>query len=93
MTLDTILLILGSFISLLLIVNAYFTRNVLQQVQELSVKLAVLIAKHDSTEERSRSNEKEIDKMNEEISRIRERIHSLEGGQSQFANFIEEYVK
>ena len=82
---EQILILLGSFISLLLMVNAFFTRKTLEKIMDVELKLAVLIANHDNTDERSRNNEKEIKK-------IRDRIHSLEGGQLQTLDFIKNHI-
>jgi len=74
--------IFGSFVSLLLIVNAYFTRKTLEKMSDIDLRLAVYISKHDNTEEISRWNR-------EEIMSIRDRVHSLEGGQAQLLKWLE----
>ena len=82
MTQDQIIFsIIGSGISLLLLVNAHFTRKTLEKITSVDLRLAVLITKHDSTDERSRKNQKEIET-------IRERIHALEGHAFQFKDFL-----
>lgn len=78
------LMIMGSFISLLLLVNAHFTRKTLEKISEIDLRLAVYINKHDTTEEVSRWNR-------EELMKLRDRVHSLEGGQLQILDFIREY--
>tara|TARA_R110000868_G_C10972634_1_gene770645 strand:+ start:27340 stop:27603 length:264 start_codon:yes stop_codon:yes gene_type:complete len=76
--------ILGSFISLLLIVNAYFTRKTLEKMSDIDLRLAVYISKHDNTEEVSRWNR-------EEIMGLRDRVHSLEGSQSQLLEYVKSH--
>lgn len=75
------LAVLGSFVSLLLMINAFFTRKTLEKITDVELKLAVLIAKHDTTEERSKNNEKDIDVL-------KEKIHSLEGATLQMLEYI-----
>ena len=75
--------ILGAFISLLLIINAFFTRKTLEKITDVELKLAVLIARHDTTEERSRNNA-------EEIRKLRERLHKIEGSNSQVLQYIKQ---
>lgn len=69
---EYVLLILGSLMSILLLINAFFTRKTLEQIHAVSLQLAVLISKHDVTEERSKFNALEI-------SKIRDRLHKIEG--------------
>lgn len=67
-----LLTIMGAGISMLLLVNAHFTRRTLEKISTVELRLVELIQKHDATDERSRSNKSEIDKM-------RDRLHYLEG--------------
>lgn len=73
----------GGLISLLLSVNAFFGRRTLEKISAVDLRLAVLIERHDSTDERSRQNSKEIE-------RLRDRVHSLEGGQAQLLAYVED---
>lgn len=65
-----VLSMMGSFISLLLMVNAFFTRQTLKEINEVKLKVVELIARHDATSDRSVKNEREIDSM-------RIKIHDL----------------
>jgi len=75
--------LLGSFISLLLMVNAFFTRKTLEKVSSIELRLVEYTTKHDATEERSRKNE-------QEITRLKEKLHSVEGGQSQLLQYLKD---
>lgn len=82
---ETMLLtILGSFISLLLIVNAYFTRETLLRVVKIEVQLKENSIKQEYVERQS-------DEDHKEILRLRDRVHSLEGAQAQLLDFIDSY--
>lgn len=72
-----------SFISLLLIVNAYFTRETLLRVVKIEVKLEQNSVKQSYTEREANYN-------TEEIKRLRDRVNSLESYQAQFIGFIED---
>ena len=67
-----ILSIMGSFISLLLIVNAYFTRETLLRVVKIEVQL-------EKQTTQQFYNEKQLDENTREIRKIRDRINLLEG--------------
>jgi len=84
MSLDLLVALVGSFLSLLLIINAFFTRQTLQAITEVRLELVKLNVKHDATEERSRVNASEVVK-------IRDRLHTLEGSQAQITKFLEAY--
>lgn len=87
---DTIIAILGSFISLLLMVNAFFTRKTLEKISSIELKLAEMIIKHDYTDERAKGNRRTIENINTELLSLRERVHSLEGASSQKLQFRKE---
>ena len=53
---------------------------------DMNLKLSEVITKHDNTEYVARKNSEELDKF-------RERLHSLEGGQSQVLHFLEHETK
>lgn len=82
---DYILLIAGSFISLLLMVNAFFTRKTLEKISTVELQLAVLISKHDNTDERSKANEFEI-------RSLRDRMHKVEGSTGSAVNLLKHYA-
>lgn len=57
--------------------------EVKQSISDLNVNIAKLIISNDNTDERSRSNTKEIDKL-------RERVHKLEGHSFRFQDFLKD---
>lgn len=75
--------IVGCFLSLLLMVNAWFTRKTLEKINAVDLNLAILITKHDNTEERSRLNSKEV-------FSIRERLRTLEVETRQLNQFLKD---
>lgn len=83
MTDATLLTILGSFISLLLIVNAYFTRETLARVVRIEVRL-------ENNATRQEFVEKQTDDNTKEIRKIRDRLHTLEGSQAQLLAYLED---
>jgi len=78
---DTTLTILGSFISLLLIVNAHFTREVLLRVVKIEIRLEQNSTKQEYIERQS-------DDDHREILKLRDRVHSLEGMSVTIVDFI-----
>ncbi len=65
---EQVLLVFGSFISLLLMVNAFFTRKTLEKISAVELRLVELIVKHDQVDERSRKNEREIERIKNILS-------------------------
>lgn len=65
MDMNTILVILGSFISLLLMVNAYFTRETLLRVVRLEIKIESNATKQIYIEKQVNENTYEINKLRE----------------------------
>lgn len=63
MNLEAILVILGSFISLLLMVNAYFTRETLIRVVRLEVEIKTNATKQSYIENQVNENKYEIKKL------------------------------
>ena len=49
---------------------------------DMNIKLSTVITKHDNTEYVAKKNSDELDK-------VRERLHSLEGGQKQVLSYLE----
>lgn len=76
----------GGLISFLLSINAFFGRKTIDKLASLDLKVAVLIQKHDATDERSRQNATEIEKL-------WDRTHKLEGGQLQVLSWLESMDK
>ena len=80
---------IGSFISILLMINAHFTRKTLEKINAVDLKLAVLITDHKHTEKKTEKNEEEIkqlkdglatlrDEMKRDYGRLKERVLTLE---------------
>jgi cell division protein FtsB len=82
----TLITIASSFISLLLIVNAYFTRETLLRVVKIEVKLEQNSTKQEYIERQSNDDHRELQKL-------RDRVHSLEGNQAQLLGYLEEIKK
>ena len=72
----TMLTIIGSGVSILLMVNAHFTRKTLEKITTVEIQLAVLISKHDSTDERVRKNEFEIELLKSKVNKLETKVLS-----------------
>lgn len=83
MNLEVILVILGSFISLLLMVNAYFTRETLLRV----VKLEVMIK---TSETKQLYIEKQVNENTIEIKALREFSHKYQGDHDSILKILED---
>lgn len=89
---NTVLVSVGTIITLVLLVNAYFTRKTLEKINDVDVKLAIIITEHTNTKEKTEQNENDIktmqlqytqdrNEMMKYIAGIRERISVLESKQ------------
>jgi len=90
MAIEIIVSIGGAIMSGLLVINSFFARKTLEKISDVELKLAVLIANHDATEERSRLNSDRHHKNETELIKVRERLHALEGGQMQMLSLVED---
>lgn len=95
---EILIIIIGTFLSLIGTIVAFFSKKTLESITEarleladVRLELAKLIVSHDSVDERSRVNQKEITKQKEVIEDVRRRLHTLEGGQVQILDFINNY--
>lgn len=80
------IIIIGSIVSLLLAINGYFIKQLVNSLFEVRIRVEVLISKHDSTE-------KIAEKNAADIVNLREKLHKIEGGYLQVIQFIEDYNK
>ena len=93
MDVNTALTIIGSLVSILLMVNAFFTRATLKEIIEVKLKLTEVAVKHDATEERSKNNYLKNEKLENELQRTKERLHTLEGDTRQLFELYKELTK
>ena len=83
-TLYSVLIIVGSFLSVGMLVNAFFLKGIYSDLGELKIAVAQIM-------ESSKDKIRRIEKLEQEIKQfesIRGRLHSLEGGQSQVLDYI-----
>ena len=70
--------ILGGFIAILLGVNGYFFKQLVSGTNDIKLQLAILITKHDNTEDLTRKNGISIASLNERIHVLEAKLFSLE---------------
>tara|TARA_R110000787_G_scaffold5686_6_gene20543 strand:- start:5972 stop:6229 length:258 start_codon:yes stop_codon:yes gene_type:complete len=73
------LAIIGAFISLLLMVNAFFIKDLVKSINEVKLELARLVEKHDSTSDKVNSNIEDIKDLYKTLNDIRDRLSKVEG--------------
>ena len=79
---DTTLIIVGSFLTILMSINAFFLKDILNNLQDLKIELAKLLTDHSNYSAL-------VDRHDRMIDQLRERIHTLEGRDAQMMAFIE----
>jgi len=75
--------VLGGVITFLLGVNAFYFRSITKEISDIRVILSKISAEHDINITTIRDNKREID-------RLRDKIHALEGSQSQLMAYVED---
>lgn len=78
MTLE-ISVVLGSFISLLLMVNAFFVKELVKSINEVKLELAKLVTQHDNTSDTVKVHAEDIKELYKNLNNIREKINKIEG--------------
>lgn len=90
MRVDLILSIVGVFGVLALGVNGFFLRGIFQDLNAVRVQLAELSARGEAKEKRIADLERNERDLYHNVNRCRERLHTLEGGQSQLMQYLKE---
>lgn len=83
---DVTIIITGTLLTLLMSVNAFFLKDILNNLQTVKIELAKLLTDHSHSKILVDSNARDI-------RDIRDRLHSLEGQEKNILQFIEEYRK
>jgi hypothetical protein len=86
-----IVTVAGSLITLLLGVNAFFLKSLVSEMSGMRIDLTRVTIQHDNTVGDVKDNKTRILETERESSRMRERVHSLEGAQSQLLHFIDKF--
>jgi exosome complex RNA-binding protein Rrp4 len=73
-----LLTLLGSIISILLAVNGYFFKELVQSTNDIKLKLSILITKHDNTEDLTKRNAANLTNLNERLHSLEARLLKLE---------------
>jgi len=76
--------IIGSVLTVVMSINAFFLRGVYSDMQYIKIELAKLLTDHDNSKALVASHEIEL-------KELRSRVHTLEGAQTQLIKFIEEF--
>ena len=85
---NVIITVIGAFVSTLLLVNAFFIKSLVSEMSGMRVDLAIVITQHDHTIGDVKDNKARILMLEQERLKFRERLHSLESGQSQVLQYI-----
>ena len=77
MDISILITIASGIISLLLALNAHFTRKTLEKISTVELKLTELLVKHDATDERSRDNKADIAEMKEKLQNLESIVKNI----------------
>lgn len=85
-----IISLVGAFISLCLVVNAFFLRGIFEDLNTVKVKIAELFSELTNRKEKMEDINKLQKKHIDLIQDLKDRMHAVEGGQKQFLAYLEE---
>lgn len=71
--------VIGSFISLLLIVNAFFVKELVKSIGEVKLELVKLTTSHDGTAKEVRDNGDDIKDIYKSLNIMRDNISKIQG--------------
>lgn len=86
----TILTIVGGFGIIALSINAFFLKGIYDRLGTVEIAQATIFADGKSRENRISSLETEMAMVEKELARSRERLHSLEGMNSQVLDYLKD---
>jgi len=72
-------LVFGSFISMLLIVNAFFIKELVKNISEIKIDVIKLLTNHDNSSSDIDDNKEDIKDLYKTINTLRDRINRIEG--------------
>jgi hypothetical protein len=87
-TLYSVLIIVGSFLSIGMLVNAFFLKGIYSDLGELKIAVAQIMESSKDKIRRIEELERKMELISIDNSKSKERLHSLEGGQLQVLDYI-----
>jgi len=90
MGITEVISIVGFFGTIALSINAYFLRGIYSKQIEIELKVTKLIVKEEEKDRRIDELEEARKEDAKEIQKLRDRVHSLEGGRAQLLSHLKE---
>ena len=90
MSIAVLITIISSIIGVLLAINAFFIKSLVNSINKLQMQMTTVTIQHDHTVNDVKDNKARIFELEKENAKQRERLHSLEGGQSQIMTYIKD---
>ena len=93
MDITSTITIVGSILGALMALNAFFIKSLVSSINELNLKMTTVTIQHGHTVIDVKDMKLRITAQEQEILKLRDRVHSLEGGQKQLISYLEESEK
>ena len=77
-------------VPVLLAVNAYFIKDLLNSINQVKLELARLLSQHDNSKEKIADHSEDIKDLYKQINGMRDRLHSIEGYEKAVIKMIDE---
>jgi hypothetical protein len=87
-TLYSVLVIVGSFLSVGMLLNAFFLKGIYSDLGDLKIAVAQIMESSKDKIRRIEELERKMELISIDNNKSKERIHSLEGGQVQVLDYI-----
>jgi predicted nuclease with TOPRIM domain len=87
-TLYSVLIIVGSFLSIGMLLNAFFLKGIYSDLGELKIAVAQIMENSKEKIRRIEDLERKTEELRADSESARQRLHSLEGGQDQLLAYL-----
>jgi hypothetical protein len=81
--------IVGSILGVLLAINAFFVKSLVDSINKLNLKMTTVTIQHDHTVVNVKDLKDRADKQDYEIMKLREKMNSFDGATKQLLSYIE----
>ena len=88
MNMEVLLAIVGAALSIIGSVNAFFIKGLMDSINSIKLDLLKTTTEHSTTIRDIGEAKVRVKSNEDEIARCKDRIHKLEGGQSQLLQFL-----
>ena len=91
MNFEVLLIIVGSFLTLMLGINAYFLKGIFSDLNNVKVNIARIFERSTTRDATEKELKEKVAKLEDLVDDIKFRLHTLEGTNNNVMQFIKDY--